>query len=138
MKITERKLNQIIKEEMDNVIKTKEVFPLDESNVQEIKEELKTALQAMVPWSSVGISNLGGKHRPSIMFNISLDPKEEWSNGIYQNSRFAQFSLSYDGRAECFAGGERRKGWKFRSTKVKNVQDLLRKLQVFVDIGKEI
>jgi hypothetical protein len=136
MKLTESRLSKIIKEEIDSM-KKRDVLTLNEDNVEEVRGEIRTALQSMVPWSSVGISTLGGKHRPSIMFNISLDPKEEWKGGIYQNSRFAQFSFHHDGRVKCIAGGSRHEGWNFRSTKIKSVQDLLRKLQKFVDVGMQ-
>ena len=135
MKLTSSKLEKIIKEEMS---KAKEVLSLNSENVQSVKEEIENALLKMVPWSKVRVDTLGGKERPSIMFNISLDPKEDWQNGIYQNSRFAQFSLSYNGRAEQFSGGSRRQKWSMRSGKVKNVQDLLKKLQKFVDVGQNI
>tara|TARA_R100001163_G_C5058136_1_gene194719 strand:- start:795 stop:1055 length:261 start_codon:yes stop_codon:yes gene_type:complete len=34
-------------------------------------------------------SFLGGTE--TVFFNTSLDAKDSWANGIYQNSRFAQF-----------------------------------------------
>ena len=34
-------------------------------------------------------SHLGGSE--TVFFNTSLDAKDTWVNGIYQNSRFAQF-----------------------------------------------
>lgn len=61
----------------------------------------------------------------------SLDPKEKWINGIYQNSRYSQFSISKDGVIE-----QPYRFYKlpnFRKTKVKSVKDLISKLNQYFD-----
>ena len=56
------------------------------------------------PYAHSQVSTLGGPKNVAIMTNVSLDPKAEWGNGIYQNSRYAQFHLSNNGVLEMFSG----------------------------------
>ena len=71
----------------------------------------------------------------SILLNISLDPKEEWNNGIYQNSNYMQFYISNSGIIERFAAHYNlyKDPFKFRKTRVKNIEDLLNKLNIFFE-----
>ena len=43
----------------------------------------------MIMYFQRSLSFLGGTE--TVFFNTSLDAKDAWENGIYQNSRFAQF-----------------------------------------------
>lgn len=72
------------------------------------------------PYVSAYVSTLGGKERPSVMLTISLDPKETWTNGILENSRYAKFDIDHTGRIKQISGP-----LKFRSAKPKNVEQLV-------------
>lgn len=61
-----------------------------------VKKLLEDGLVGLVPVFSVQLStSLGGYDRPFLSIRLSLDPKEKWANGIYQNSRHGIFSVSF-------------------------------------------
>jgi len=65
------------------------------------------------------------EHTGLVVLRVSLDPRETWANGIFQNSRYALFSVSAD-TVEWFAGyGVAR----FRKTKHKGTADVIAKIQ---------
>jgi hypothetical protein len=82
-------------------------------NAKQCAEDLKGGIEA--PYVSARPSTLGGPENVSIMFTISADPRESWTNGILQNSRYGNFSLDPDGTVEMFSGSLP----KFRKRKVK-------------------
>jgi len=77
-----------------------------ESNLSTLKD-----LISQIPgikYSSVKWMNLSGI--PSVFINVSLDDKDSWINGIFQNSRFAQFAIHDDMKIVQIAGrGKSRK-----------------------------
>ena len=52
------------------------------------------------PHVSAVISTLGG--HASLMIAISLDAKDLWANGIFENSRYCRVKIDDDGRCEMF------------------------------------
>ena len=61
-----------------------------------VKKLLEDGLVGLVPVFSVQLStSLGGYDRPYLSIRLSLDPKEKWANGIYQNSRHGIFGVSF-------------------------------------------
>lgn len=58
------------------------------------RDTLAASLAATFPASSVQRSTLGGEQHASLHFTVSFDPREEWANGILENSRYAQFTMS--------------------------------------------
>jgi hypothetical protein len=61
-----------------------------------LKELLRGGLVGLVPVFSVQLStSTGGYDRPFLSIRLSLDPKEKWANGIYQNSRHGNFFVSF-------------------------------------------
>lgn len=74
---------------------------LEEANA--LAQALLTGLHA--PFVKAPISKLGGDQRPSVMLVFSLDPRESWSNGILENSRYARISFNWPERKfEHFSG----------------------------------
>jgi hypothetical protein len=90
-----------------------------------IAKALKYDIKA--PYVNAYVSTLGGSHRSSVLFTISLDPKSEWTNDILENSRYAKFHLQYDGTIEMHSGGRGFK--KLRKTKTKSYEHLLEKIR---------
>lgn len=88
---------------------------------------LKSELKA--PWVEVSLSSIGGTANARVMVRLSLDPKEAWTNGILQNSRYAMFSIARDGAIELFSGVREPK---FRKTKAKTQADALAKLNAWI------
>lgn len=91
-------------------------------------EEIKRGIKA--PYVQMKKSTLGGNERVTIMINLSLDPKEDWSNGIYQNSRFGQLSLSRDGVLKMFTSGYTIKN--MRKARVKSAADVVKKINTWI------
>lgn len=68
--------------------------PLVKANT--LKEMLRGGLVGLVPVFSVQLSTAtGGYDRPYLSIRLSLDPKEKWANGIFNNSRHGIFSASF-------------------------------------------
>lgn len=64
--------------------------------------ETATAIKAAVekievPFIRAQVSKLGGVERASTVVTVSLDPRESWTNGILENSRYSHFALYADG-----------------------------------------
>jgi len=87
-------------------------------SAEKVRQELKAGLKK--PYVKAYVSTLGGKERPAVMLTVSLDPKESWTNGILENSRYGKFDIDHTGRVEQISGS-----LKFRSTKVKSVEHLV-------------
>jgi hypothetical protein len=77
-----------------------------ESNLSTLKDLISQIPE--IKYSSVKWMNLGGI--PSVFINVSLDDKNSWVNGIFQNSRFAQFAIHDDMKIVQISGrGKSRK-----------------------------
>ena len=66
-----------------------------------------------------------------MFFNVALEDKEEWTNGIFQNAHFAQFVYHpEEGKLSLIA--KHHKMPKFRKCNVKCENDCLPKLDDYV------
>ena len=90
-----------------------------ESNLSTLKDLISQIPE--IKHSSVKWMNLSGI--PSVFINVSLDDKNSWVNGIFQNSRFAQFAIHDDMKIEQIAG----RG-KSRKTAVKSFESITNQL----------
>lgn len=93
-------------------------------------ETLRSGLQIAAPVVRVSTSTLGGPDRPTIMMMVSLDPRETWSYGILENSRYFRMSLQHDGTLENFSGHY---CGRFRKSHVKTAADALTKIVTFIE-----
>lgn len=93
-------------------------------------EKLQTGIKA--PYVKVYKSTLGGADRVSILITVSLDPRETWSNGILENSRYFRMHYLMNGSLELFSGGW--KMTKFRKTKAKTPDDALAKINKYIEL----
>lgn len=84
------------------------------------------------PFVHAQLSTLGGKDRPSIIVRISLDPKNEWENRIYQNSRYFMVHYYVDGTMKIFSKSHVIQT-KFRKQKAKTVDVFIKKINTFID-----
>ena len=104
---------------------------IDKEEFKKMAKELEGKIKA--PYVNVSISTLGGKGKYSMMLTFSIDAKEDWSNKILENSRYAKMSLDIDGTLEHFSG----KGiGKFRKAKAKSMDDVATKLNKFISDAK--
>lgn len=93
-----------------------------DSSLSEIKETLQKC--KVIKEFSVSQSALGGI--PSVFVNVSLDDKETWMNGIYQNSRYSQFVIHNDMKLEQIT--RHYMLGKHRKCKIKSAQDVAEKI----------
>jgi hypothetical protein len=71
------------------------------------------------------------KGRVGIGIAISLDQRDTWINGIFENSRHSKFMFSCDtGKLEQISG---HKVNKFRKATIKTDEDVARKLLAWID-----
>lgn len=103
------------------------MFTID--TAQDVVDTLKSKISAPVVMPKY--STLGGDRNVSVLLSISLDPKDSWSNGIYQNSRYSQFHIFQDGVIEQF-GMNYKIPVKFRKTKVKSIDDVVKKINDYI------
>lgn len=91
------------------------------------RDTMAAALNATFPASSVQRSTLGGEQNASLIVKVSLDPKEEWINGIFYNSRYAMFSVG-GGKIEMFSYS---KTVKFRKSNASSVEEAISRLRAW-------
>jgi hypothetical protein len=107
--------------------------PVTKAKAEELATEIKEGIKA--PHVSAQYSTLGNtssRDVTSILFNVVLDPKEEWANGIIDNARLLQFHWSHDGKLEEFRGS-RRLGLTFRKTMAKTAAEVVAKVNAYLD-----
>jgi hypothetical protein len=91
------------------------------------RDTLAASLNATFPVSSVVRSTLGGEQNASLIVKVSLDPKEEWINGIFHNSRYAMFSVG-GGKIEMFSYS---KTVKFRKANASHIEEAISRLRAW-------
>ena len=101
-------------------------------------EKVKASINA--PYVNLQVSTLGGNDRAALMLKVSLDPKENWPNGILQNSNYGMFSIQRNGRMEQFSGimGKRGTVKQFRKTQVNSLDDAIGKLNTYIEQTKRV
>ena len=67
----------------------------------------------------------------SITIQVSLDKKEDWSNGIFQNSRYGAFLVDDRGVLEL-AAQSYKLPVKLRKSRVKSTKDIVNKINKWV------
>ena len=98
-----------------------------QSTLDEIQESLENVIE--IAELSVCHITLGGI--PSVFVNISLDNKENWQNGIYQNSRYSQFAIHQDMKLEQIS--KHYLLGKHRKCKIKTAQDVVAKIKKWAE-----
>jgi hypothetical protein len=82
------------------------------------KDKLVELLNGIFPYYYAERSTLGGEENASLIVKVSLDPNEQWINGIYHNSRYAMFHIGA-GKIEQFS---RSKTEKFRKCNADSIE----------------
>jgi hypothetical protein len=99
--------------------------PDDAQVVGHIKQELGKE----IAFVSGYVTALGGKERATIMIAISTKPKNEWPNGIFQNTPYSHIRIEMDGTVESFSGSLP----KMRKFRVKSIDDAIRKIKEYIN-----
>jgi len=113
-----------------------EAVDLNSDTVEDFVKELKQGIK--VPWVYVDYSDLGsfnsgrldsgGSGNMHVIIKLSLDPKNEWTNGILQNSDWQMISIEQkSGKISSDYGR-----FKFRKTNFKNSADAIKKINTWV------
>ena len=103
---------------------------LDEAGAQVLAQRMAKEINA--PFVQVSVSTLGGKHRPSVMLKISLDPQDTWQGAIFHNSRFSNWSISHIGEIEQFTISHTVKP-KFRKARFKTHDEVIKKINAWIE-----
>ncbi len=101
------------------------LFDKEDDTQEKWMKEIEKGIKAA--YVSVHKSAIGGE---DIMIRISLDPEKNWTNKIYQNSRYSQFHLDPGGGLGQFA--KRHNLSKFRKTKVKTAKAAVDKINTWI------
>ncbi len=110
-----------------------EIIVLDEPGAQVLAQRMNKEIKA--PYVNASVSNLGGKERPSVMLQISLDPRNTWTGGIYHNSRGAMWDIDYMGSIEqhyMSLHPEPRPWANFRKSKYKTHDEAIKKINTWI------
>ena len=116
-------------DKIDNYLNENLLFT-NEDEIKKAITELQKGINA--PFVNVNVSTLS-KHS-TIMIQISLEPKKDWTNNIYQNSLYSQFSLENDPKVsnlEQFSMSYKFSK-KFRKCKVKSIKDAITKINKYI------
>ena len=108
---------------------------LNARNAAGLVEVLKTQVKA--PYVDACVSTLGDAERPSVMLSVSLDPKDTWTYGIFQNSRYVRMSIHHDGAMEVFAHGLQCGTKKFRKCAAKSFEDVVGRVNKYLNEVKD-
>jgi hypothetical protein len=92
-------------------------------------EKLRNGISA--PFVNVYPSTLGGPEHVAIMMRVSLQPKEQWSYGIFHNSPFLMFMFENNGELTNDTNNYQIKK-RMRKTNVKNVDDAINKINAYI------
>ncbi len=122
-------------EKIDNLLCEAQEPIFDTNTADQLVTKLEKGIK--VPFLRVQKSTLGGKDKPSVLVTISLDPKESWANGIFENSRYMRFHVTLPNVIEQFNRSKIKT--KFRKAKAKNLDEVVKKITQYVEkVKKEV
>ena len=101
----------------------------DVNDAPKFANDLKNQIKA--PYMDVQVSTLGGPENVSVILRLSLDPQDQWLNGILQNSRYSMFHFGRDAKIEQFSKSHTISK-KFRKATAKNTKDAIAKVNKYL------
>ena len=102
----------------------------NDAKIKLINQYIKNNLKAPVIYSNV--STLGGYDKAAIMIKLSLDNRDTWAHGIFENSRSLYFSIDIDGTVKCFCQSYKIQAAKFRKAHAKNLIDAVNRINKYL------
>lgn len=90
---------------------------------QGVVDRIKSEIDS--PYKNGYVSRLGGKDDSSLLITIGDETKEQWTNGIFENSPYRRFHIDNDGTVYNFVSSELSHIRKFTA---KTVDDLIGRL----------
>lgn len=94
--------------------------------------EMKELLSECEAIKEFSVSQMTLGSIPSVFVNVSLDSKDSWSNGIFQNSRYAQFCIHDDLKLDQISVHYQLK--KHRKCKIKSCEDVVNKIVKWAEV----
>jgi len=105
----------------------------DYADADKIIKKVKSGIKA--PVVTAQMPALGGEERASLLIMVALDPKSTWPNNILENSRYFRIDIERNGSMEQFTMSRLSK--KMRKTKVKSIDDAIKKINKYIGEVKE-
>jgi hypothetical protein len=81
------------------------------------------------PHFKTTISKLGGENRASILISLSLDKKDDWPNGVFENSMYTRFYIS-KGTKKDFEVEQFSRHYNFKKIRKAQTNDVIDRLNV--------
>ncbi len=94
----------------------------DINTVETVVKQLNLTLR--FPYVTVYSTSLGGAENVAIMVTISTTPKQLWTNGILENSKYAHIHIYNNGVVDHFSGHK----LKLRKFTAKSVGQIVEKI----------
>jgi hypothetical protein len=118
------------------------VFNNDKITLDDAIFKIKESLEGNVPYYNVTKGTFGND---SIYLAVSFQSKDEWAHKIFENSPYFRMAIYDSGEMEVFTNTvyktqnnkEIKTKVKFRKTKVKSIDEVIKKLTNFIDDIKE-
>lgn len=98
---------------------------LTPENFHHVLEQFQSALQHVFPAVYVRQGPLFDPKRPGLSVAASLDPKDQWINHIFENSRYIKLLMHDDGAVSVTTWSRKAP---FRQVRMKSPEDLLAKI----------
>ena len=110
------------------------IFDIDSAD--ELINKLNKNIKA--PVINAYKSTLGGANNVSVILSLSLDPKDMWQNGIFENSRYMKMHISLPNVIEMISKGFNIKT-KFRKSRAKDLNGVVKKINEYIKkVEKEV
>jgi hypothetical protein len=120
------------------------IFDTEDVDINTAIEKINRALEPLIPYKNVTKGIFGND---TIMVLAVFEPKNEWTNGIMENSNYFRMAIYSDGKMEVFTQSlyaknveskyENRLPVKFRKSKAKNIDDAAARLVKYVNEVKK-
>jgi 3-deoxy-D-arabino-heptulosonate 7-phosphate (DAHP) synthase class II len=103
----------------------------EETDADDKARALAAVLKKAAPFAVVRKMSLGG--HVNLHLVVSLDPKEDWTNGILENSRYFRMSIGPEGVMKLYSGYG---VGKFRQSRVTSMDEAAKKISDFIRASK--
>lgn len=105
-----------------------------DADTKEKREKVAKFLRSNIvaPYVHVEISTLWEVNRASALVKVSLNRKEEWTNGILHNSKYFMVRIDRNGEMEQFAKSYQIPK-KLRKTRAKDMPEAVKKITAYIN-----
>jgi hypothetical protein len=128
--------NKSIRSSVKTATRGEPLSVFDVNTAEDFAREIESGVKA--PFVRARVSALGGDMRVAVVLTVSLDPRDEWTNRILENSRYARFRIDNDGVISNFSGGGYGFIKRFRKSVVKDAADAVRILNRWVKANQRV